>query len=109
MTHTTCTNSKKHTQVCVYSLNETFLSGQQCSLQELRSVNTSHNTSHEKPSFELLARVTQETENTIAIAIAIAFGLAPEVEGKSLLRKTPCTSDTWPRGPDMEQAKKAPF
>lgn len=55
------------------------------------------NTRQEKQSFELLVRIVQETPKTLQ-NIVITFGCLPEVEGKSLLLKTPCTSETEPRG-----------
>ena len=52
------------------------------------------NTKHEKPYFELLARVVQEILRTLQV-IAIA-PVAPEVEGTYSLMKMPWTLDMGP-------------
>ena len=52
---------------------------------------------HWKPAFELLVRGAQKIPLTKK-AIAIVLGCFPELEGKTLLLKTPCTLDTGLRG-----------
>lgn len=56
-------------------------------LQSHRLSNEITNSWHEKPSFELLARVFQETPKILQ-AIAIYLDCPPEIECKSLLLKT---------------------
>lgn len=51
------------------------------------------NNRHMKPSCGLLAKVFQKSPETLR-TIPIALGCPPEVEGKLILLKTPCTSDS---------------
>lgn len=53
----------------------------------------------EKPSFDLLVIVIQEILQTYSLSPLAIVLVAPPPQGKSLLLKTPCTSDSEPRGP----------
>lgn len=55
-------------------------------------------TRQEKPSFELLVRIVQETSKTLQ-AIDIALGCPPDMENTSLFLKMACISDRGPRDP----------
>lgn len=61
----------------------------------------------EKPSFKLLARVLHEIPKPLQ-TVSIMFCCPREVEGKSVLLKTPCTLYTGPRGPELELTWKLP-
>lgn len=65
------------------------------SLKRQRLSNKNTKTRHEKHTFELLFMAVQETPQTLW-AIVVATGYLQEVEGKSLMLKTSCTSETRP-------------
>lgn len=54
----------------------------------------------------LLSRDVQESPQTVE-TVAIALGCPPELEGKTLLLKTPHTSDTGLRGIKVERSEFA--
>jgi hypothetical protein len=56
-----------------------------------------HNTRYEKTCFDFLVRVVQNSSKLLqAIAIVIALGCLSEMDDRSTLLKTLCSSDTCP-------------
>lgn len=97
--------------ICLYvhicSLNETSRLWRQYFPQDSQT-NKSSNTRHVKPYCGLWASVVQGMLRTfhLRLLISIAPGFLLEVKGKSLLMKSPRTSDTGLRGPELDRNQK---
>lgn len=78
-----------------------------CSFPEAKTPNKDPNSKQDKCSLELLVSAVQETPYVFQ-ATVIAFGcsLLIEVEGKSILLKIPCTSETGTRTPQLKLTSK---
>ena len=72
-----------------------------------RLFNKNSRARHGKPPFELLVRGAQKIP-LAGKAIAIVLGCLPELEGKTLLLKTPCTLDTGRGGISVELTRNPP-
>lgn len=92
-----------YTVYYVYGLNENVPSRLTMFLLRVveyltTTITTTKNTRHEKPTYELLVRVVQETPKKLLPWPLVAP--RPPVMGGKL--NTPCTLNTGPRGPKLD-------